>query len=91
MNKKIWKYYVEFFHTKLEENYIIQSKYFDTIEEATNFVKMLDFVDNQVGVDLMICVGDEENYDILKLGHYQETPVDGLELEITNFDYYEGE
>lgn len=85
MNKKIIAYYVELFHAQLDKNYVMQSKTFKSIDDAENFVKQINYVDDELGIDLMALYGeDEENYDIYKLGHFLETPIDGLALEITN-------
>ena len=37
------KYYVEFKHTVDEESYCLQSKWFDTKEEAINFAHNFDY------------------------------------------------
>lgn len=84
-DKKIVAYYVELFHNRVDENYILQSKVFKTIEEAEKFVKMISYVDSDLGIDLMVLVGTEEDYDIYKLGHYLENP-EGFVLEITNYE-----
>ena len=89
-DKKIVAYYVELFHTRVDENYILQSKTFKNIKEAEKFVKMISYVDSDLGIDLMVLVGTEENYDIYKLGHYLENP-EGLVLEITNLELMEDE
>lgn len=89
-DKKIVAYYVELFHTRVDESYILQSKTFKNIKEAEKFVKMISYVDSDLGIDLMVLVGTEENYDIYKLGHYLENP-EGLVLEITNYELMEDE
>ena len=89
-DKKIVAYYVELFHTKLDEAYILQSKTFKNIKEAEKFVKMVSYVDSDLGIDLMVLIGTEEDYDIYKLGHYLENP-EGLVLEVTNLELMEDE
>lgn len=89
-DKKIVAYYVELFHTRVDESYILQSKTFKNIKEAEKFVKMISYVDSDLGIDLMVLVGTEEDYDIYKLGHYLENP-EGLVLEITNYELMEDE
>lgn len=93
-DKKIVAYYIELFHTKLcklsDENYILQSKTFKAIKEAEKFVKMISYIDGDLGIDLMVLIGTEEDYDIYKLGHYLENP-EGLVLEITNLELMEDE
>ena len=90
-DKKIVAYYVELFHTRVIDGaYILQSKTFKTIKEAEKFVKMISYVDSDLGIDLMVLIGTEEHYDIYKLGHYLENP-EGLVLEITNLELMENE
>ena len=75
-------YYVELFHTQLDKNYILQTKVFKNINEATQFVKQITYVDSDLGVDLMALVGTEEDYDIYKVGYYLEHP-EGFVLVVT--------
>ena len=64
--KKTIKYYVEFTDDNLgiTNNYVMQSKWFDTEEEArkwfTNLSRDLDF--NQLKVSLMKAEWDEDEY-----------------------------
>lgn len=75
-NKKIFNYYVEAFHTEVDAPYILQSQCFETKEKAIRFakkfLKAMDYMDDCLGFDLMAFYGDEENYDIIKLGHFLE-------------------
>lgn len=79
--EEILGYYVELSHNSLDQNYILQSKNFKTIEEANNFVKNFDFVDDELCVNLMALVGkSDDEYDVHLIGYFQETPIDGLQL-----------
>lgn len=66
--KKVKKFYIEFVDVA-SDDYIIQTKWFDTEEEAIGFIKEnFDFIDRGTyGVDLMSAIfpeGDETYEDI---------------------------
>lgn len=84
--KKCFAYYVEVFDVKLDKNYILQSKIFKTMEEAENFVKLIDYVDDDLRITLNGLIGDEEDYDIIVIGSFKEQ-LYGLDLVFTNKDY----
>lgn len=79
-------FYVEFCFTRLYDDidtgnpYLIQSRCFDNIEEAENFVKNnFDFIDkNVISIDIMYYPSGLEDFDILPVEHYAETGWIGL-------------
>lgn len=56
------KYYVEIWNKdqEFDKPYALQSKWFDTREEAENWANALDYVDSNFEVDLMFSMWDEE-------------------------------
>lgn len=81
--KKCFAYYVEVFNIRLDKNYIMQSKLFETMEEAENFAKSIEYLDDELRVTLNGLIGDEENYDVIVIGSFIEQ-LYGLDLVFTN-------
>ena len=70
------KYYVEFEFIESENSYSMQSRYFNTAEEAMNwYADGFDFVNtDQVIVTLMrVLFFDEDDYDIERLDDISKT------------------
>lgn len=88
MKNKVFAYYIEIYHKKIESAYIIQSKFYESINQANEFARQLTYLDSELGVDLMVCLGEEDCYDIHKLGQYHEIPLEHIKLKITNYELY---
>lgn len=65
--KKCFAYYVEVFNIKDSSTYILQTKKIETIEKAYQFTLNFSYINNEFSVDIMGLVGDEENYDIVRV------------------------
>ena len=64
----VTKYYLEFVHVNSEaENYDMQSKWFNTKKEATQWLfENFDFISDDISVFLMTAkTTDEDDYDIV--------------------------
>lgn len=77
--EKCFAYYVEVYHKEDSTRYVLQSKNFNTIEEALNFAKLIDYLEDNYEANLMGLVGDEEEYDIIQIGWFKEQ-LYGLDL-----------
>lgn len=84
--EKCFAYYVEVFNIRLDKNYIMQSKLFETMEEAENFAKSIEYLDSELRITLNGLVGDEEDYDIIEIGNFVEQ-LYGFDLVFTNKEY----
>lgn len=64
MNEKT-RYYIEICDKLNNKDYIIQSKWYDTREDAINFCKTIDYIDNDFDIYLMSGVWniDEDYYE----------------------------
>ena len=67
--KKCFAYYVEVFNTKDSSTYILQTKKFNTLEEAYQFTLIFSYVNSEYTVEIMGLFGNEENYDIIRIGN----------------------
>lgn len=60
------KYYIEIVNVETDE-YIMQTKWFETEEEAVNVMKNFDFIRHPYAIDLMSAVFDKEGvYEDIK-------------------------
>ena len=57
------KYYIEIWHLEeeLEKPYALQSKWYDTEEEALEFAKQIEYLDDNFIKSLMSAVFDEQD------------------------------
>ena len=73
--KRIFNYYVEMYHRSVRAAYILQTRFFETKKEAISFAKKflknVDYIEDDLIINLMACYGDEENYDIIPLGYFE--------------------
>ena len=71
-NTKVKRFYIEFIlmveNVETENQYIIQSKWFNTKAKALKwFITSFDYVDlNIVSAQLMTAIFNEDNYDIIE-------------------------
>ena len=74
-DKKFFNYYVELFYKGIDLPYILQTRCFETKKDAINlarkFIKNIDYIDFDLSFRIMAFYGDEENYDIVELGHFE--------------------
>lgn len=63
------KYYVEIWDNgELDRPYILQSKWYDTEEEAMEFIRSFQYLDNTLKVDIMTAeFGEEEIYGDIRI------------------------
>lgn len=55
------KFYIEV-NNIADGGYILQSQWFDNIDDAEKFVKMIDYVDSAFSVDIMTAEWDGNGY-----------------------------
>lgn len=74
--KRIFNYYVEMYHKDVDQAYILQTRFFEAKKEAISFAKKflknVDYIEGGLVINLMACYGDEENYDIITLGYFED-------------------
>lgn len=83
----IWAYFINIFDNRIEkdEPFTMQTNTFKTIDDARKFCNVFNQVDDEIGFELVACVGDEEDYDCEVVGYFQPTP-SGYDLEIKNIN-----